>query len=561
MRIIKDRTLALVESDRKSGRRSGSRAPFLTLIAVVLALLVASPVHAADNINIAISGEANNCLPPTDVTGCLITVAVEGHGSDVSGTFSVYQYGYAVDEIVYDAHSGGWCIGGQKISGGYKSYIGQTMALFVRDSSVARTALDQVSIASTNLTIPGSYCAYVLGGAGPSWTTATAGDFTLSVSAEPIAINGETNNCLPPTDVPGCLITVAVEGQGSDVSGTFSVEGYGYAVDEIVYEPDSGGWCIGGQKISGGYKMEIGQTMALFVRDSSVARTAFDQVGITSTNLTIPGSFCAWAVAPPVSAPFWITQTAGDFAFSQVSDTSPPEVTCPAPDSAWHTINVSLTCTASDSGSGLADPADASFTLSTAVPTGSEDANASTNSRQVCDNAGNCVTAGPVGPFKIDLSAPTITLAQTTVGAISPSGAPASAFGATASDGVYDPNPPVACSPDPVAIGDTVLTCSATDQAGNATTQPFTVHVEGPDEQTSDLLTTVTDNHLGSGNSLSTKLQAVLDSLARGNTSTACLQLGAFIREVSAQSGKKLTTEEADSLIAAATQIQAVLGC
>ena len=73
---------------------------------------------------------------------------------------------------------------------------------------------------------------------------------------------------------------------------------------------------------------------------------------------------------------------------------------------------MSIACTASDGGSGLADPADASFSLTTSVPAGSEDANASTGSREVCDQAGNCTTAGPIIGNKIDKKAPAISIVR-----------------------------------------------------------------------------------------------------------------------------------------------------
>jgi N-acetylneuraminic acid mutarotase len=62
-------------------------------------------------------------------------------------------------------------------------------------------------------------------------------------------------------------------------------------------------------------------------------------------------------------------------------DQSAPTINCGAPDRAWHGEGDSVACTASDSPSGLADPADASFFLS------------STATRTVCDVAGNCATA------------------------------------------------------------------------------------------------------------------------------------------------------------------------
>ena len=74
--------------------------------------------------------------------------------------------------------------------------------------------------------------------------------------------------------------------------------------------------------------------------------------------------------------------------------------------------------TAMDDGSGLADAeADASFTLETGVALDTESANASTNSHEVCDIAGNCATAGPIGDNKIDLKPPTITITSPAIDA------------------------------------------------------------------------------------------------------------------------------------------------
>lgn len=91
-------------------------------------------------------------------------------------------------------------------------------------------------------------------------------------------------------------------------------------------------------------------------------------------------------------------------------DTTPPTIDCSAPDGAWHADNVTVECTASDAVAGLADPADASFTLTTTVADGQEDAAASTGTREVCDGRGNCATAGPVTGHKVDRRAPSIDL-------------------------------------------------------------------------------------------------------------------------------------------------------
>lgn len=87
-------------------------------------------------------------------------------------------------------------------------------------------------------------------------------------------------------------------------------------------------------------------------------------------------------------------------------DDGPPVVSCASPDSAWHTSNVSLACTASDAGSGLANAGDAAFSLATHVPAGTREANAATDSRSVCDALAQCTTAGPIAPNKVDLVPP-----------------------------------------------------------------------------------------------------------------------------------------------------------
>jgi len=89
-------------------------------------------------------------------------------------------------------------------------------------------------------------------------------------------------------------------------------------------------------------------------------------------------------------------------------DRKAPIVLCESPDGAWHANNVTLLCSGSDNGSGLASAGDSSFGLSTSVPSGSDDANASTGSHQVCDNVGNCTTGGPVTGNKIDRKAPAV---------------------------------------------------------------------------------------------------------------------------------------------------------
>jgi WD40 repeat protein len=85
-------------------------------------------------------------------------------------------------------------------------------------------------------------------------------------------------------------------------------------------------------------------------------------------------------------------------------DKTSPQVSCQPPDTTrWYREDVSVPCTASDSLSGLANSADASFTL---IARGEGQA-VSTGTRTVTDRAGNSVTAGPY-TFQIDKTPPTI---------------------------------------------------------------------------------------------------------------------------------------------------------
>lgn len=99
----------------------------------------------------------------------------------------------------------------------------------------------------------------------------------------------------------------------------------------------------------------------------------------------------------------------GNFMVSVV-DTTPPSVSCDLADGLWHADNVGIHCTASDSGSGLSNSGDNSFSLFTSTSSGTEDSDVVTESRAVCDISGNCTIAGPIDNNKIDRKAPTIII-------------------------------------------------------------------------------------------------------------------------------------------------------
>jgi hypothetical protein len=106
----------------------------------------------------------------------------------------------------------------------------------------------------------------------------------------------------------------------------------------------------------------------------------------------------------------------------------------------------------------------------------------------------------------------------------------------------------------------------ATDASGNVAAIGFFVTVVGPQDQLTQLSNLVEQMNLQQGieNSLDSKLanaQAALAAAQAGDLATACNLLDAFINDVKAQTGKKITLAEANQLILAADRIKAVLGC
>lgn len=116
-------------------------------------------------------------------------------------------------------------------------------------------------------------------------------------------------------------------------------------------------------------------------------------------------------------------------------------------------------------------------------------------------------------------------------------------------------------APTPVPVG-RFMTATATDSSG---TSEFSecLEVQPATQTITDLTDAVTGLvlHKGTETSLLAKLDAAMAALAAGDTKTACNNLGAFINEVQAQSGKKIPAPDADALIKLAEQIKTGLGC
>lgn len=272
------------------------------------------------------------------------------------------------------------------------------------------------------------------------------------------------------------------------------------------------------------------------------------------------------------------------------SDTTPPMTSItlspPSPNgqNGWYTSGVHITVSASDNtgGSGVAetrcvlDPASAPASFDD-IPAGcaytgvGAGADVSSNGLHTLyaassDYAGNKETPTSQA-FKIDTTAPTLSLpsSSVTADATGPSGASVS-YSVTASDPDNASGLTVGCSPasgSTFEIGTTTVNCSASDPAGNSIAGSFSVVVVGASGQLSNLQSQVVSFGLGHGpqTAFDSQLNAVQADLAPNNTGQACSDLQAFMSHVNAQSGKQLTTDEATQLLAAAAQIQAVIGC
>ena len=110
----------------------------------------------------------------------------------------------------------------------------------------------------------------------------------------------------------------------------------------------------------------------------------------------------------------------------------------------------------------------------------------------------------------------------------------------------------------PTTAGTFTFTVTASCANGCQGSQRYTIAVLTPTQVTSELISEVVAFGFRQSNSL---LQNVIKSLGGNNVGAACNQLGAFINQVQAQSGKALTADEATLLIQQARDAMGGLAC
>jgi len=251
----------------------------------------------------------------------------------------------------------------------------------------------------------------------------------------------------------------------------------------------------------------------------------------------------------------------------------------PAPNAAgWNNTPVTLSLSAADNAGGSGVQSITYIASTSSITTGQTVSGATasvpvsaqgvtTVRYHAADNAGN-TEADKIIVVRIDTIAPALALpANITADATSPAGAIVS-YAATATDG-SGVSPTLTCAPasgSTFPIGTTTVNCTASDAAGNSSSGSFTVTVNGPSAETSNLIALVQSFHLPReiGHELAEKLQKALNGFNAGNprgVARACRALDSFIREVGKLSGRRLAPAQASQLIAAATRILAAGGC
>jgi PKD repeat protein len=105
--------------------------------------------------------------------------------------------------------------------------------------------------------------------------------------------------------------------------------------------------------------------------------------------------------------------------------------------------------------------------------------------------------------------------------------------------------------------GTYTVTLTVNNSDGTARTSTQTITILTPAQGIQQLINLKESMNLNQGlsNSLDVKLNAALNSVNSGHNSTAKNQLNAFIHEVNAQTGKKITQDQSNQLVGAASNI------
>ena len=245
----------------------------------------------------------------------------------------------------------------------------------------------------------------------------------------------------------------------------------------------------------------------------------------------------------------YVTNTASNtVSVIRTIDTTAPTVTASATSNGspytagtWtnHGVSVHYTCTDNPGGSGVA-----SLTPDQTV---SADGDGQSATGSCTDNAGNTATATYTG-IRIDTAAPTVTYSAnagsyTVDQQVSITCTPADSLSGLASATCANTTGPAYT----LGLGSHTLTATATDNAGNQGFASTTFNVQVSSGSLANLVTQFSTN-TGVATGLCDELTAASQAAARGQNQTKSNILRAFDQQVSAQTGKALTPEQASIL-------------
>jgi HYR domain len=177
------------------------------------------------------------------------------------------------------------------------------------------------------------------------------------------------------------------------------------------------------------------------------------------------------------------------------------------------------------------------------------------------DEAGNTTSATQTVTV-LDVEAPVFHLSRQSilqVNATSPNGA-AVTYSVSVTDNVGVTS--LSCEPasgSMFPVGPNLVSCTASDAAGNTSSTSFSVNVIGAHEQLFNLLEYVTDLGLPNGTAqpLINQLRAAYNQDA---AATACTKMGDFLSMVE-KKGSNISSDEKQVMVTEATRIMNAMGC
>jgi hypothetical protein len=480
---------------------------------MMLGMLLAIPAVAlASDVNVAVvditSPEGSVSLSPGGSGAITLNMSVTGNQAGTA-TFEVNQdWVLQSDGTFVGSNPKEFTVPPQ--SGGTTTNFSTTGTVSV-PTGMAAGGPHTLSVGAFDITNSNSTGGKLQAGTSSSYQVTVLSDPCASVSAPAAPVITATPNTADgnggwyksiPTGVSatsatsGATITYATEVNGGDKSGYSSTAPTLGQGTTVVYAKATSATC---NKVSESSRTFMVDSIDPVVEPESVVNnvwrnsdlsqtfTANDGSGSGLADAANDASFTLTASAEsadadtPTVVSREVLDVAGNSTTRSVSakiDLTDPSVNCGSADGAWHAGDVSIACTASDGLSDLADSNDASFNLSTSVANETETNNASTNSRNVLDNATNSTQAGPISGIKVDKKAPTFGACT---GGPFTQGTGSQPVSITATDGGSEVNTAASTlsgQVDTNTIGAKTFTFEAKDNVGNTRTTSCSYDVD-----------------------------------------------------------------------------------